>query len=166
MMEVQSWCRLYTITDYFHLYPERETKMVYRKDWSQPQAGPQGFARTMKVYGRSVNILVPDLATINNVVGCFVVPAGFVLTGLLTTTVPDLDTGATLTLSLGDAALPTRILNASNIGQAGGAMPAAAAGAFLYRYPIDTEIILTATAAAAGGIATAVPIYIQGFMGP
>jgi hypothetical protein len=140
--------------------------MAYRKDWPQPQAGNQGFARTMKVYGRSVNVSTTDLATINNVVGCFMVPGGFVLTNLLTTVVPDLDTGATLTISLGDAATPNRLLSASNVGQAGGNMPALATTGFLYRFPADTEIIMTATAAAAGGIAAAVPIYLQGFIGP
>ena len=140
--------------------------MVYRKDWGQPQAGNQGFARTMKVFGRSVAIGVADLATLNNIVGCFIVPGGFVLTDLLTTVVPDLDTGATLTISLGDALVPNRLLAASNIGQAGGNMPALAAAGFLYRYPADTEIILTASAAAAGGIAASVPIYLRGFMGP
>ena len=140
--------------------------MVYRKDWGQPAAGNQGFARTVKVYGRSINILVPDFATINNVVGAFMVPGGFVLTDVLPTTIPDLDTGATLSLSLGDALLPGRIFAASNVGQAGGAMPALAATGFLYRFPADTEIILTATAAAAGGIAAAVPIYLRGFIGP
>jgi hypothetical protein len=140
--------------------------MAYRKDFPQPQHGNQGFARTMKVYGRSVAINATELATINNVVGCFMVPKDFVLLALLTTVVPDLDTGATLTLSLGDALVPNRLLAASNIGQAGGNMPAMAAGGFLYRFPTDTEIILTATAAAAGGIAAVVPIYLQGFIGP
>lgn len=138
--------------------------MAYRKDWGQPQAGQQGFARTMKVFGRSVNINATELATINNTVGVIVVPAGFTLIGFLATTVPDLDTGATLTLSLGDALVANRLLAASTIGQAGGAMPALAATGFLYRFPTDTEIILTATAAAAGGIAAAWPIYLQGFM--
>jgi hypothetical protein len=138
--------------------------MAYRKDWPQPQAGNQGFARTMKIFGRTVNINATELATINNIVGCFMVPAGFTVTGFVPTTVPDLDTGATLTLSLGDALLPTRLLSASTVGQAGGAMPALAATGFLYRFPTDTEIILTATAAAAGGIAAAWPIQIQGFI--
>jgi hypothetical protein len=138
--------------------------MAYRKDWGQPQAGQQGFARTMKVFGRSVNINATELATINNIVGVMMVPAGFTLTDFLSTTVPDLDTGAALTLSLGDALSPTRLLSASTVGQAGGAMPALAATGFLYRFPTDTEIILTATAAAAGGIAAAWPIYLRGFM--
>ena len=138
--------------------------MVYRKDWNQPMAGSQGFARTVKVYGRSINILVPDFTTINNVVGAFMVPGGFVLTDVLPTTIPSMDTGAGLSLSLGDAALPGRIFAASNVGQAGGAMPALAAGGFLYRFPTDTEIILTATGAAAGGKAAACPIYIRGFI--
>jgi len=138
--------------------------MVYRKDWGQPQQGNQGFARTMKVFGRSVNIAINDLTVINNVVGCFVVPAGFVATDLLPTVTPDLDTGATLTLSLGDAAVPNRLLSASAFGQAAATFPALAATGFLFRYTADTEIILTAAAAAAGGIAGALPIYLRGFM--
>jgi hypothetical protein len=140
--------------------------MAYRKDWTQYQAGNQGFARTMKVYGRSVNITATELATINNIVGLFMVPAGFIVTDFLATTVPDLDTGSTLSLTIGDAASANRLMAASSVGQAGGAMPALASTGFLYRFPADTEIILTAAAAAAGGIAAAWPIYIRGFIGP
>lgn len=138
--------------------------MVYRKDWGQPQQGGQGFARTMKVFGRKINISATDLATINNVVGCFQVPAGFVLLGTYAPNVPDLDTGAALTISIGDVTLPTRLVNASAVGQAGGAFPALAAGAQFFRYPTDTEIILTATAAAAGGIAAVLEFYLFGYM--
>jgi hypothetical protein len=136
--------------------------MAYRKDWGQPQAGQQGFARTMKVFGRSVAIRITDFTTVNNTVGCFVVPKGFTAVSLLTTTVPDLDTGAALVLVLGDSALANRLV-AANIGQ-GGPMPALAATGFLYHYTADTEIVLTATTAAAGGIAASVPIFLQGFM--
>jgi hypothetical protein len=138
--------------------------MAYRKDWGQPQAGQQGFARTMKIFGRNININATELATINNIVGAFMVPAGFTLVSFVPTTVPDLDTGATLTLSIGDSLLATRLLSASTVGQAGGAMPALAATGFLYRFPTDTEIIITATAAAAGGIAAAWPLFLQGFI--
>jgi hypothetical protein len=137
--------------------------MAYRKDFIQPQAGGQGFARTMKVFGKVVSFRVADLVTINNVVGCFMVPAGFTLLSGIGT-FPDLDTGTTLTLSLGDAAAPARILSASAIGQAGGAFPALAAGAFLYRWNVDTEIIATIAAAAPGGQAGDASIYLSGFM--
>jgi hypothetical protein len=140
--------------------------MAYRKDWPQPQMGNQGFARTMKVFGRSVNFATGDLL-INNTIGLFVVPKDFVLTAMLATVVPDLDTGtSTLRIALGDALLSTRILAADAIFSTGGAMPALAASGFLYRFPTDTEILATVTVAANVAAAGAVPIYLQGFIGP
>ena len=57
--------------------------MAYtRKDWSQPQGGGQGFARTMKTFGRVVTIGTADNVT-GSSIGAFTVPAGFVVTSIL-----------------------------------------------------------------------------------
>lgn len=136
--------------------------MAYRKDWGQPQAGPQGFARTMKVFGRGVNLATTDINLTGNIVGCFMVPAGFTLVSGVGN-FPAM--GAALTLSLGDAAAPGRILTANPIGAAGGPFPPALApGAFLYRWNADTEIILTVTAQTGAPVAGVPTIFLQGFM--
>jgi len=76
--------------------------MTYRKDWGQPQAGQIGAIDTSKTIGRVVTLAAADLVT-GNTVGAFKVPAGFCVTGIIA--VPtDMDSGAALTISVGDAA--------------------------------------------------------------
>ena len=138
--------------------------MALRRAYTQPQQGPEGFARTKKVYGFStLGILSTDVGTINNQVALFVVPKDFV-TQTITFTVPSLAASA-LTLSIGDAASPTRFVNASTSGVAGGTVSAFAAGGQYYQFPADTEILLTATAAgvtpAAGNITN---FFLEGFI--
>jgi hypothetical protein len=148
--------------------------MAPRKAYAQPQAGSEGFARTKKVYGAaSVPILATDVGTINNQVACFMVPKDFVVTGI-NAVIPALAASG-LTLSIGDngnaalgiAANPARLVSASAVGVGGGTVNAFAAGGQYYRYPTDTEILLTATAAgvtpAAGAITN---FYLEGFIGP
>jgi hypothetical protein len=138
--------------------------MAYRKDWVQPSTGGQGFARTMKTLGRSVNFLVAD-NTINNTIGAFTVPPGFVVTSILA--VPtDLDTGTTLTLSVGDANTPARYLSASTMGQAGTLTSTAltTATGLLFKNLIETEILITIAAAATGATAGTIGLYLTGFI--
>ena len=148
--------------------------MAPRKAYSQPQSGSQGFARTKKVYGTpSLSILAADVGTINNQVAVFMVPKDFVVTSI-NAVIPALAASA-LTLSIGDAgyaplgiaANPARLVSASAAGVGGGTVNAFAAGGQYYRYPADTEILLTATAAgvtpAAGAITN---FYLEGFIGP
>lgn len=112
--------------------------MVYRKDWGQPAQGLQGFARTMKAFGRKINLSAADLGATNNVVGAFVVPGGFMIFGWYGPAVPIL--GPALSLSIGDPGNPARFLSGSNIGVAGGALPAMAATGTFFRTFTDTEI--------------------------
>jgi hypothetical protein len=94
------------------------------------------------------------------------VPKGFNLQSW-SGTVGDLDTGATLMLAIGDSANNARFLAANAIGQAGGALPALAlTGAALpYVFTDDTDILATATVAAAGlGPTPTVYILMEGFM--
>lgn len=135
--------------------------MVYRKDWGQPVQGLQGFARTMKCYGRKINLSAADLGVTNNVVGLFMLPAGFVVMDMVGPAVPAL--GTALVLSIGDAALATRYLSGSTIGAAGGALPAMAATGTFFRTVADTEIqllIATQSSAPAPGI---LELYFRGF---
>lgn len=142
--------------------------MAYRKDWTQPQAGSQGFARTRKTYGRRVALSATDLVT-GNTVGAFMVPAGFVVTGIVAVA-SDMDSGTALTLSVGDAASGTRFLNASTVGQAGGIVTAFTTPAggtnLLFAYSVDTEILVTCTLQGASSVAGTLDLYLEGFIGP
>jgi hypothetical protein len=69
--------------------------MTTRTDFTQPQAGLLGEARTMKAFGRRITLAAADLVT-GNIVEGFVVPGGFTVTGIIA--VPtDMDSGAALT---------------------------------------------------------------------
>lgn len=136
--------------------------MAYRKDWIQPQVGSMGFACTMKTIGRVVTLSATDLVTANTV-GAFKVPAGFTVTGIIA--VPtDMDSGAALTLSVGDAALGTRYLSASTMGQAATTTTTLAATGLLFLNTVDTEIIITCTLQGAASVAGTVALYLVGFM--
>lgn len=138
--------------------------MATRIDYTQPQAGPQGFARTMKAFGRRVTMTATDVA-VGNIVKAFVVPAGFVATGIIAVAT-DMDTNGspTLALSVGDAASGTRYLSSSNIGQAGTTTQTLASTGLLFAYTVDTEILITATTGAATAAAGTLDLYLIGFM--
>jgi hypothetical protein len=136
--------------------------MVYRKDWGQPMQGLQGFARTMKTFGRKCNISVADMNTLGNVIGLFVVPGGFMITGMIGPQVPAF--GTSFTYSLGDAGSggSARYLAATS-GAAAGALPAMASTGMFFRTFTDTEIQLTVTAAAtAAQTAGILELYFTG----
>jgi hypothetical protein len=146
--------------------------MAPRKAYLQPQAGGQGFARTKKVFGGpAVAIIAADVA-LNAQVAVMRVPKGFVLQSL-GGTIGDCDTGATLMLACGDAGNPAqgiaannaRFFAASNVGQAGGAVPAILPAAVGYTFLDDTDILLTATVAAVGlGPAPTAALTMEGYM--
>jgi hypothetical protein len=130
--------------------------MPDRVAYSQPQAGPQGFARTMKCYGADVAILAADLA-LNKTVGMFKVPAGFVLTSLAVT-VTDMDTNGApaVKFDIGDAGSANRFVVAATTAQAGGTTTTLDAAGLNYEFTADTEIVWktnTAAATAAAGTA-------------
>lgn len=137
--------------------------MAYRKAWAAPQVG-LGEARSVKSLGGTFAILSTDVGTINNTVGLFVAPAGFVITDIAAYST-DMDTGGpTLTLSLGDSGSATRLLNASTIGQAGTSVLVLAAAGQNYKFLVDTEIILTVTAAATTPAAGTLTINLKGWI--
>ena len=137
--------------------------MANRNDYTQPQAGLQGFARTGKVYGRRVNLATTDLA-LNATVAGFVVPRGFIVTGIIAVAT-DMDTNGspTLALSVGDAGSATRFLSSSTIGQAGRSTQTLASTGLLYEFTADTEIVITASTAAATAAAGTLDLYLVGF---
>ncbi|PZM07586.1 hypothetical protein [Rhizobium tubonense] len=138
--------------------------MADRIAYAQPQAGGQGFARTMKTFGGAVALVVADMVT-GNTVELLQVPRGFVLTGVYLA-LTDIDSNGTPTVAvtLGDLAVPARLVASSTIGQAGGSTTTLAATGLYYQYLADTNIALTfgtGSATAAAGTATC---YLTGFM--
>lgn len=138
--------------------------MAPRIGYRQPQAGGQGFARTKKVFGGPALTLVAADVALNAQVAVLRVPKGFVVQSM-SGTVGDLDTAATLMLALGDTGNNARFLAANAIGQAGGALPALAAGGVNYEFPDDTDILLTSTVAATAlGPTPTFFILMEGYM--
>ena len=134
-----------------------------RTAYRQPQAGSQGFARTKKVFGNTVALIAADVV-LNAQTAVLRVPKGFVLQSL-GGTIGDLDSGATLTVALGDAGNNARFFAANAVGQAGGAVPALLAGAVLYEFTEDTDILLTAAVAAVGlGPTPTATILMEGYI--
>ncbi|MDC9825672.1 hypothetical protein PRN20_18210 [Devosia sp. ZB163] len=137
--------------------------MADRKAYRQPQAGPQGFARTAKVFGDDIALVAADLA-LNKTVGLFVVPKGFVLTSL-SVVVPDLDTGTpALVFAIGDAVDDDRFITGATTGQAGGTNTTLAASGLNYEFTEDTEIVWKTTTAAATAAAGTIKPRFFGYM--
>lgn len=138
--------------------------MATRTDFTQPQQGLQGFARTNKTYGRRVNLLAADLVTAG-VVEAFVVPAGFTVTGIIAVAT-DMDTNGapTLAISVGDAASSVRFLSSSTIGQAGTTTQTLASTGLLFAYTADTKILVTMTTGSATAAAGTLDLYLTGFV--
>ncbi len=135
--------------------------MTYRKDWGQPQVG-QGFARNNKTIGRTVTLAAADLVT-GNTVGAFLVPAGFVVTGIIAVAT-DMDSGSALTLSVGDAGSGTRYLSASTIGQTGATTQTLASTGLLFKNTTDTEILVTCTLQGSSSVAGTLDLRLVGYM--
>jgi len=139
--------------------------MADRNAYSQPQVGNQGFARTMKCLGADVALVAGDLA-INKTVGLFVVPRGFVLTGI-SVVVPDLDSNGSplLTFAIGDAGDDDRfVATGATTGQAGGTNTTLAATGLNYEFTADTEIAWKTVAAAATAVAGTIQPRFFGYM--
>jgi hypothetical protein len=138
--------------------------MTLRVDYSQPQQGDTGFARTNKTYGRRVTLLAADLVT-TNTVAAFKLPPGFVAMSLYAGA-SDMDTNGspTLTISVGDASSAARFLSASTIGQAGTATSTVATTGFLFQTTAETTVIVSFPAASATAVAGTLDLYITGFI--
>jgi hypothetical protein len=137
---------------------------------SAPYTVPwHGAVRSMKVFGPSLGtpITAADVTTVNDTVALFTVPKGFTLVGMhIDVTRMDTNGAPTLTLDLGDTASPQRLLAASTIAQAAEseANVTLPAGALGFRYPADTDIVLTVHAAAATPQAGTFTCFLFGFI--
>lgn len=138
--------------------------MPDRNAFRQPQISGQGFARTMKVLGSDANLVAGDLA-LNKTVGLFVIPKGFVLTGV-SVVVPDLDTNGspTITFAIGDTADDDRFISAATTGQAGGTNTTLAATGLNYEFTEDTLIVWTTKTASATAAAGTIKPRFFGYM--
>jgi hypothetical protein len=130
-----------------------------RKDWTQPQAGGQGFARTNKTFGRVVTVTAADNTT-NVVLGAFTVPAGFVVMSVLAVSTV---LGASMTYNVGDAASGARILSAA-AGSAVTPVTALVSTTLLYKYTAETEIQITINLQGTGQPAGTIALYLTGFI--
>jgi len=137
---------------------------------SAPYTVPwHGAQRNMKVYGPPLGTAVTaaDVGTANDTVALFTLPKGFTLVGChIDATQMDTNASKTLTLDLGDAASPQRLLAASTIAQSAESesnvtLPAGVLG---YKYPADTDILLTVHAAAATAQAGSFTCLLFGFI--
>jgi hypothetical protein len=126
-----------------------------------------GMVRTLKALGGPTAITAADVGTINDTVALFTVPKGFTLVGVhIDVTQMDTNGSKTLTLDLGDATTPQRLLAASTIAQSAESesnvtLPAGALG---FKYPADTDILLTVHAAAATAQAGTFTCFLFGFI--
>jgi hypothetical protein len=138
--------------------------MTTRTDFVQPQAGGQGFSRTMKTFGRRVAMAAADVA-VSQIVEAFVVPKGFIATGIIAVA-SDMDANGspTLALSVGDSGSAVRFLSSSTIGQAGTTTQTLATTGLLYEFTADTKILISATTGAATAAAGTLDLYLTGFM--
>jgi hypothetical protein len=138
--------------------------MATRTDFTQPQAGLLGEARTSKTFGRRVTFATTDLAT-GSVVEAFIVPAGFTVTGIIAVST-DMDSNGspTAALSVGDAGSSVRFLSSSVIPQAGTTTQTLASTGLLFAYTADTKILCTMTTGSATAVAGTVDLYLTGFV--
>lgn len=105
---------------------------------------------------------------INDVIQMVKIPTGATVTQV-TLSCDDIDSGSTLTLSVGDDSVVDRFIKTSTIGQAGGTVTlgsgitgAAAADALTYQYTADDTIDIKAIAAATGaGTGATVRLAVQ-----
>lgn len=128
-------------------------------------AGRGSEAGVRKVLGvRNAALLTTDLA-LNRTVGLCVVPAGFVVTGA-TTVISDVDTNGSPThaFSVGILSTPALIHAIATTGQAGGTLTTLAAAGLYYKFPVDTEVFMTSTTAAATAAAGTITFQLEGYM--
>jgi len=70
-----------------------------------------------------------------------------------------------LTISVGDAASPTRYVSGDTNAQNGGTTTTLETGGLFYRNTAETEILLTVTTAATVAVAGTIDVYLTGYVG-
>jgi hypothetical protein len=124
-----------------------------------PSHGPW---RAEKVMGGTIALTTTDVGTINNTIQLFKVPAGFTITGMNFETASL--AASALTLSIGDATTPARLLSASTAGVAGGKVDVLPAGVLGFKYPVETDIQLLVAAAGVTPAAGNITLFLKGFI--
>jgi cytochrome c biogenesis protein CcdA len=135
--------------------------MGYRKDWATvPQAGGQGFYRTSKMLGRRVTITAADNVS-GNVVGAFMIPAGFVVSSILLVSTA-LGTGTVI--NVGDSVI-NRYVAASTIAAAGGSVATLVGSpGLMFKNVNETEIQIGIGTGAGSPAAGTIDLYLIGFI--
>lgn len=139
--------------------------MSDRSAITQPQAGPMGFARTMKCFGNDIALTTTDLGA-GKTVDLFVIPKGFVLTSL-SVVVPDMDSNGSpaLTFGIGDSGDDDRFIAAgATTGQAGGTNTSLASTGLNYEFTDDTIITWKTGTASATAVAGTIKPRFFGYM--
>jgi hypothetical protein len=120
-----------------------------------------GLMKNVKTAYVLLNVGAADL-TLNAVHGMFRLPRNAVVLGG-TLKASDLDTNVapTITLSVGDAAVPGRYFLGSTVAQAGGATNVMAATGVFFKNLVDTLVNVTVAIAAATPAAGTIELAIQ-----
>lgn len=122
-----------------------------------------GVGRQRIVLNASVAVTTAMIDNVNDEVGLFFVPKGFIVTGIrLDATQMDTDVSATLAFDVGDDGSEARLLAASAAGQTGTSDEGLAAGGFLYKYTAKTLIKAYVNAVAATGAAGTLKVALYG----
>lgn len=122
-----------------------------------------GQARKLTAIGGAVSLVTGDLA-LNKTTALFVAPAGFTVVHHVGT-ITDIDTNGSpaVVFTIGDATDADRFVTTSTAGQAGGSLAAIATTGVNYRFTADTEIVFTATTAAATAAAGTLTYFLFGY---
>jgi hypothetical protein len=126
-----------------------------------PPANHFGHAGIVRVIDSGDVTVGANNLALNDTIKVFQVKKGFRVTGVMLVA-GDLETGTTLTLSVGDLADDDRFLAASAVGQAGGTANTLAATGLAYKFTADTDIYVKVKAAATTPTGGAIRVHLQG----
>ena len=142
---------------------------IYYTDQSRNYATRHGigYPRAEMTFAAVVAVTTAMIDNVDDEVGLFYVPAGFVVTSA-TISATDMDTGGspTLAFDVGDDADENRIFAASTVGQAATISSAIATTGHLYQYASETLIKAYVQAVAATGAAGTLRVTVTGFVDP
>lgn len=139
--------------------------------YSTPQTQPGGKtysvgdARQTIALTASVAMTTAMIDNVNDEVGLFFVPKGFVVTAVRAAAT-DMDSNGTPTLAfdIGDAADEDRLMAATTVGRDGSFSTAMARTGLLFKYNARTEIRAYVQAAAATAVAGTLHVVVEGFI--
>lgn len=123
--------------------------------------GP-GISREIFAITAIIAVTTAMIDNANDEVGAFMVPKGFVVTGI--TLGSTALAASALVLDVGDAAVENRLIAATTIGVAGGVTSALAYAGYLYKFTADTKVKVFCNTAATTPAAGTIKIHLEGFM--